>query len=123
MLLHLQKIYIIHTFLYILYIFIMNQNNLHQFSMYFHTTIRNIGLYTSLSYATLAYSRVYRNNNPFYDIMLILISLIFLAIAFIINYFLYNVSFSKINRGMKLSSCYAFHKPSSGFILSLFYLD
>lgn len=68
----------------------MNQNNLHQFSMYFHTTIRNIGLYTSLSYATLAYSRVYRNNNPFYDIMLILISLIFLAIAFIINYFLYN---------------------------------
>ena len=67
----------------------MDQNNLHNFSMYYHTTIRNIGLYTSLSYATLAYSRVYRNNNPFYDIMLILISLMFLAIAFIMNYFLY----------------------------------
>ncbi|MGA1047442.1 MAG: hypothetical protein ACO3UU_05490 [Minisyncoccia bacterium] len=47
----------------------MDQNNLHNFSMYYHTTIRNIGLYTSLSYATLAYSRVYRNNNPFYDIL------------------------------------------------------
>ena len=67
----------------------MDQDNLHNFSMYYHTTLRNIGLYTSLSYGTLAYSRMYHNKTPLYDVMLIIISLSFLAIAFIINYFLY----------------------------------
>jgi hypothetical protein len=67
----------------------MNQVGSHEFPMYFHTTLRNIGLYTSLAYGSLAYSRMYHNNTPLYDIMLILISLSFLAIAFIMNYYLY----------------------------------
>jgi predicted membrane-bound mannosyltransferase len=67
----------------------MNQVGSHEFSMYFHTTLRNIGLYTSLAYGSLAYSRIYRNDTPLYDVMLILISLAFLAISFIMNYYLY----------------------------------
>lgn len=73
----------------ILCIFNMNQDDSHKFSMYFHTTLRNIGLYTSLAYGSLAYSRIYRNVTPQYDILLIIISLAFLAISFILNYFLY----------------------------------
>jgi len=67
----------------------MSQTDLHKFSMYFHTTLRNIGLYTTLSYGSLAYSRVYRGTTPIYDIMLIVVSVSFLSIAFLLNYFLY----------------------------------
>lgn len=67
----------------------MTQNDLHKFAMYFHSTLRNVGLYTTLSYGSLAYSRVYRGSAPIYDTMLIAISIAFLSIAFIINYFLY----------------------------------
>lgn len=67
----------------------MSQNDLHKFSMYFHTTLRNIGLYTTLSYGSLAYSRVYRGSAPIYDTMLIAVSIAFLLISFILNYFLY----------------------------------
>ena len=75
-------------FVSIMYI-VMSQTDLHKFSMYFHTTLRNVGLYTTLSYGSLAYSRVYRGNSPVYDSMLIAVSIAFLLIAFILNYFLY----------------------------------
>jgi hypothetical protein len=75
-------------FVYIMYI-AMSQTDLHKFSMYFHTTLRNIGLYTTLSYGSLAYSRVYRVNTPIYDTLLISVSIAFLLISFILNYFLY----------------------------------
>ena len=67
----------------------MSQTDLHKFSMYFHTTLGNIGLYTTLSYGSLAYSRVYRANTPIYDTLLISVSIAFLLISFILNYFLY----------------------------------
>ena len=67
----------------------MVQHDLHKFYMYFHSTLRNVGLYTTLSYGSLAYSRVYRGSAPIYDTLLITISIAFLSIAFIINYFLY----------------------------------
>lgn len=70
-------------------IFIMNQTDLHKFAMYFHSTLRNVGVYTTLSYGSLAYSRVYRGNTPIYDTMLITVSIAFLLIAFLLNYFLY----------------------------------
>lgn len=59
-----------------------------KFSMYFHTAFRNIGLYTSLSFGALAYSRVYRGITPLYDIALITISMVFLLLSFTINYML-----------------------------------
>lgn len=57
--------------------------------MYFHTTLRNIGVYTTLSFAALAYSRVYRGKLLYYDLLLISISQAFLVIAALVNYFLY----------------------------------
>jgi len=57
-----------------------------KFDMYFHTTLRNIGLYTSLSFGSLAYSRFYRGKSTIYDSLLILISLAFLFLSFVLNY-------------------------------------
>lgn len=70
--------------------------------LYFHTTLRNVGLFTTLSYASLAYSRAYRGTNPMYDIMLILISIAFIIIAAIINYSLYKDVQLKIQNNNKL---------------------
>jgi len=60
------------------------------FLMYFHSAFRNVGLFTTLSYASLGYSRVYRGKSFNYDVLLILVSISFLIIAALINYFLYN---------------------------------
>ena len=57
-----------------------------KFDMYFHTTMRNIGLYTSLSFGSLAYSRFHRGKSVIYDSILILISLAFLFLSFVLNY-------------------------------------
>ena len=57
--------------------------------MYFHTAFRNIGLYTTLSYGSLAYSRVFRGRNSIYNLLLITISIAFIGIAATINYLLY----------------------------------
>ena len=56
--------------------------------MYFHTALRNVGLYTSVSFAALAYSRVHRGNTPLYDAVLIIVSLVILLLSFTINYVL-----------------------------------
>ena len=58
--------------------------------MFYHTTLRNVGLYTSVAFGTLGYSRVYRKNSYYYTNTLIIISLIFTFIAFSINYILLN---------------------------------
>ena len=59
-----------------------------KFDMYFHSALRNIGLYTSLSFAALAYSRVHRGTTPIYDMVLIAISMAFLLLSFTMNYVL-----------------------------------
>ena len=69
--------------------------------LYFHTTLRNVGLFTSLSYASLAYSRVYRGIDSIYDIILILISIAFLIIAAVMNYSLYKDVQLKIQNNNK----------------------
>lgn len=56
--------------------------------MYFHSAFRNVGLYTSLSFAALAYSRVHRGTIPIYDMVLIAISMAFLLLSFTMNYVL-----------------------------------
>ena len=57
-----------------------------KFDMYFHTILRNIGLYTSLSFGSLAYSRFHRGKSAIYNIVLILITLAFLLLSFVLNY-------------------------------------
>ena len=42
--------------------------------MYFQTALRNVGLYTSISFASLGYSRYYRDKNSIYNLYLILVS-------------------------------------------------
>ena len=54
--------------------------------MYYHTAIRNVGLYTSVSVAMLGYSRFYRGKIKLYNIAFILISLSFLLFSMLINY-------------------------------------
>lgn len=49
--------------------------------MYFHTSVRNMGLYTSLSFGALGYSRFYRGKSPTYNIYLIIVSLVFTFIS------------------------------------------
>ncbi len=56
--------------------------------MFYHTTLRNVGLFTSISFASLGYSRFHRDKSQLYNIALIIISLCFLYIATIINYYL-----------------------------------
>ena len=59
-----------------------------ELQMLFHTSFRNVGLFTSISLAMLGYSRYYRGKNGLYNIAFILISLGFLSIATYMAYVL-----------------------------------
>ena len=53
--------------------------------MLYQTTLRNVGLYTSVSLALLGYSRFYRGKgNSVYNISFIIISMFFLMFALVI---------------------------------------
>jgi len=53
--------------------------------MLYHTTLRNVGLYTSISLALLGYSRFYRGKGlALYNISFIIISMIWLYFAIIL---------------------------------------
>ena len=49
--------------------------------MYYHTSLRNIGLYTSLSFGALGYSRFYREKDAIYNIFMIIFSIVFITIS------------------------------------------
>lgn len=48
---------------------------------FYHTALRNVGLYTSISFALLASSRFYRGKNKAYNVMFLLFSLSILFCA------------------------------------------
>ena len=52
--------------------------------MFYHTTLRNVGLYTSISFALLASSRFYRGKNKIYNIIFIILSLLILLTSILI---------------------------------------
>jgi len=57
--------------------------------MLYHTTLRNMGLYTSLSLALLGYSRYYRGKGSMiYNITFIITSLLFMGAAIVIGIYL-----------------------------------
>lgn len=64
-----------------------NSKNKH-LRMYYHTSLRNIGLYTSISLALLAYSRVYRDKNNFYNLIILFAAIIINIVALLINLYL-----------------------------------
>ena len=55
---------------------------------YYHTSIRNIGLYSSLAFAALVYSRFHRGKTFFINIGLILASLVLTILSTVIGIYL-----------------------------------
>lgn len=62
--------------------------NERSFLMYFHTAIRNLGLYLSASLAILGVSRAYRGKNRLYNVAFIVLSIALLLISIYKNYYL-----------------------------------
>lgn len=55
---------------------------------YYHSALRNIGLYTSLSFAALVYSRYHRSKNFTINILMIFVSIFFTLLSLCITIFL-----------------------------------
>lgn len=65
--------------------------SLTQIKMLYHTTIRNVALFTSVSLALLGYSRYYRESKfQVYNISFIIISLFFLLMSVLLSQYLLN---------------------------------
>lgn len=58
--------------------------------MYFQTSIRNVALTTTVSFAALGYSRFYRGKSNLYVSGMIMVSLLLLTCSFLLNIFLYD---------------------------------
>ena len=57
--------------------------------MMYHTSLRNMGLYTSLSLALLGYSRYYRGKGSMiYNVAFIIFSILFMVAAMVMGYYL-----------------------------------
>ena len=60
----------------------------HAIMMYYHTALRNVGLFTTLSFGSLGYSRFYRGKLDIYNLYLIVMSIVFILVSLTINWFL-----------------------------------
>ena len=66
--------------------------------MFYHTSLRNVGLYTSVSLALLGYSRFYRGKSKIYNIVFILLSLAILLCAIAIcKYLIADLTYMREN--------------------------
>lgn len=80
------------------------QKDLH---MWFQSSLRNVGLFTSVSFGALAYARVHRNKRPMYNLFLILASITFMMVSLMINWYLiqnYEIYQKKIQSASSSSS-------------------
>ena len=48
---------------------------------YYQTTLRNAGLFTTVSFAALGYSRFYRGKDKLFNVALILASIVFMMVS------------------------------------------
>ena len=72
--------------------------------MYYHSCIKTVGMYTSLSFGALAYSRFYRGNENFiYNLTLILVSLC-LTFVSIFNSYYFMLYFEDSQKELKTKS-------------------
>lgn len=74
--------------------------------MYYHTTLRNIGLYTSIAIAIIGFSRQFIKTDKVFDILFHLIGILFLNFSIFISYYLIRninkiFSSSAINKKIK----------------------
>tara|TARA_Y100000389_G_C17012428_1_gene294824 strand:+ start:34 stop:402 length:369 start_codon:yes stop_codon:yes gene_type:complete len=60
-------------------------------SMFYQTTLRNVALTTTVSFAALAYPRFYRDKSKIYTTGMGLVSLLLLLISFSLNFHLYYI--------------------------------
>lgn len=60
----------------------------YKINSYFQTTVRNIGIYTSISFASLGYFRTHHGKNKMINIMMILIGILFTFLALIFTTYL-----------------------------------
>jgi len=95
--------------------------------MFSQTTIRNIGLFTSISLALLGVSRFYRTKIKIYDIGYLILSLSFIISSLIIAYYLIqDLEFSKkkIDDGERVDKWIVFVKGVAciNFVILLFTL-
>ncbi len=67
-------------------------SNEREFLMYYHTTIRNVGLYTSVALAALVGSRAFlkKQNKKIYGMLILLLSFSFIVMALQMAYLLNN---------------------------------
>lgn len=66
----------------------MENNKDKNIRMYYQTSLRNIGLYTSISLALLGYSRVHRDKNNLYNLIILFAAIIINLVALLINLYL-----------------------------------
>ena len=72
--------------------------------MYYHSCIKTVGMYTSLSFGALAYSRFYRGNQNFiYNLTLVLVSLC-LTFVSIFNSYYFMLYFEDSQKKLKTKS-------------------
>tara|TARA_Y100000389_G_scaffold31684_1_gene26840 strand:- start:2376 stop:2747 length:372 start_codon:yes stop_codon:yes gene_type:complete len=62
-----------------------------QLLMYYQTAFRNVALTTAVSFATLGYSRFYREKSKLYTSSLVFVSLLIVCCSILLNYYLYNM--------------------------------
>ena len=68
----------------------MNKIQPIQLMTYFQSTIRNIGLYTSLSFGAIAFSRYHRDKIWSINVLLLIISIVFIINTIYIIHYLRN---------------------------------
>ena len=72
--------------------------------MYYHSCIKTVGMYTSLSFGALAYSRFYRGNeNYIYNLTLVLVSLCLILVS-IFNSYYFMLYFEDSQKKLKIKS-------------------
>ena len=71
-----------------------------KFLMYYHSSMRNLGLFISVSMAILAVSRAYRGKIKLYNVGFIILTLLFLFIAGYINFYMI-LSLQKMDKQIK----------------------
>jgi|TARA_B100000282_G_scaffold183435_1_gene133300 uncharacterized membrane protein YidH (DUF202 family) len=62
---------------------------LKEVAMYFHSSFRNVGLYTSIGFASLSAARTTYDKNKESYFILMFVSIILLLISFLLNFYLF----------------------------------
>lgn len=73
----------------LLYMSIAGFRSVKDVAMYFHSSFRNVGLYTSLALAGMAAARSYMDSKIIYYLLLTIISIMLLLISVLLNGFLF----------------------------------